>query len=381
MKAIINGRLILENEILEKKAIVFDEKIIHIGENEDIKNYELEEIIDAKNAYVCPGFIDIHIHGSGGRDTMEGSIEALEVISRTILKNGVTSFLPTTMTMEIPKIRKAMDSISKAMKMDLKGARILGAHMEGPFINAIFKGAQNPQYIIEPDYSLIEGYEDVIKIITLAPEVDKDFEFIKKLKKETDITISMGHTNTDFKTARKAIESGISHATHLFNAMTGLHHREPGAVGAIFSTDITTEFIADKIHINPDLFPLLLKIKGSDQLVFITDSMSAGCMKEGIYDLGGQEVVVDKTSARLKDGTLAGSILKFNEALKNMKENSTLNILELVKMATIVPAKVIKVENEVGSLEVGKKSDIIFIDENFGVERTIVEGQVLYIKK
>ena len=381
MKAIINGRLILENEILEKKVIVFDEKIIHIGENEDIKNYEIEEIIDAKNAYVCPGFIDIHIHGSGGRDAMEGSIEALEVISRTILKNGVTSFLPTTMTMEVPKIRKAMDSISKAMKMDLKGARILGAHMEGPFINAIFKGAQNPQYIIEPDYSLIEGYEDVIKIITLAPEVDKDFEFIKKLKKETNIIISMGHTNTDFKTARKAIESGISHATHLFNAMTGLHHREPGAVGAIFSTDITTEFIADKIHINPDLFPLLLKIKGSDQLVLITDSMSAGCMKEGIYDLGGQAVVVDKTSARLKDGTLAGSILKFNEALKNMKENSTLNILELVKMATIVPAKVIKMENEVGSLEVGKKSDIIFIDENFGVERTIVEGQVLYIKK
>lgn len=379
MKAIVNGRVITENAVLTKKAIIYEEKIIDIIDEDKVDNYKVSEIIDAKGQYISPGFIDIHIHGSGGCDTMDGSIKALQVISRAIARYGVTGFLPTTMTMDKEHIYGAFEVIRALMNIKMEGASVLGCHMEGPFINEKYKGAQNPEYIIKPDFNFIKDYLDIIKIITIAPEKDKDQSFIKNMKNYKEVVISMGHTNATYEEAIKSIEMGVSHAAHIFNAMSPLNHREPGVVGAVFKTNITCEIIADTIHVHPGIFDMLKAIKGMDRLILITDAMRAGCMKEGIYDLGGQEVVVKDNSARLRSGALAGSVLTLNNAVKNMYEHSTLEIFEAVKMASLNPAKVIGIDKHKGSLAIGKDSDIIIFNKDFQVLKTIVSGETLNI--
>ncbi|MCY6484179.1 N-acetylglucosamine-6-phosphate deacetylase [Clostridium aestuarii] len=386
MKAIINGVILTKKELLKDKVIIFDKKIEKIiGIKEFKKNYckyEGIQIIDAKGIYISPGFIDIHIHGAGGCDVMDGDIEAIETISKTICKNGVTSFLPTTMTMSKEQICKALNSIREVMtkeKIDnIYGAKVIGAHMEGPFVSEKFKGAQNSKYIMKPDYSFIEKYTDVIKIITLAPEEDNNHKFIKKVKKNTEIILSMGHSNACYEEAMKAIKDGITQTTHTFNAMKPLHHREPGVVGAALESDIYCELIADKIHVHPGIFNILLKVKEKEKIVLITDCMKAGNLNEGEYELGGQKVIVKNGSAKLENGTLAGSILKLNEAVRNIYENTDLSINEVINMVSLNPAKILKMYNEKGSVEVGKDADLILIDKNFDVKMTIVEGKIVY---
>lgn len=377
MKAIVNGKIITEAAVLLNSVILFEDKIVDVVNEDEIINYKDLEIIDAKGQYVSPGFIDIHIHGSGSCDTMDGNMEALKVISRTIAKNGVTGFLPTTMTMSKEYIYGAFQVIKAAMNSTMEGATVLGCHMEGPFINEKYKGAQNPEHIIEPSFDFIKDYLDIIKIITIAPEKDENHKFITKMNEYSEIVISMGHTNATYEEAMKSIEMGISHATHLFNAMTPLSHRAPGVVGAVLKSNITCEIIADTIHVHPGVFDMLNTIKGKDKMVLITDAMRAGCMKEGNYDLGGQEVIVKDNSARLRSGALAGSVLTLNKAVKNMYEHSTLEIYEAVKMASLNPARVIGVDTHKGSLAVGKHSDIIIFDEEFNVSITIIGGKVL----
>lgn len=378
MKAIINGKIITEDGILENSSILFDNKINHIINTDKLNEYDLEKLIDAKGKYVSPGFIDVHIHGSGGSDTMDGGIEDIVKISSTICQNGVTAFLPTTMTMSRDEIYNALECIRECMEMKLKGAKVLGAHLEGPFINEKYKGAQNPKFIQKPNYDFVQDYLDVIKIITLAPEMDENHEFMEKLKAYTDIVLSIGHTNATYEEAVDGIEKGITHATHIFNAMTPLHHRKPGVVGAVLGNDVNCEIIADTVHVHPGLFQLLVNVKGKDRLVLITDSMRAGCMRCGEYDLGGQKVIVDETSARLEDGTLAGSILTLNVALKNMYKHTNLKIHELVKMASLNGARELKIDNLKGSLKEGKDADITIFDSKFDVYLTIVEGKTVY---
>lgn len=380
MKAIINGKIILEDRVLENSVILFDKNIRSIISTEKFKKTSVDniEIIDAKGNFVSPGLIDIHIHGSGGHDAMDGSLEDIDIISKSISEHGVTSFLPTTMTMDKAKIYKALDAVKIAMQSKLKGAKVLGAHMEGPFISEKYKGAQKKDFILKPDVNFIEGYEEVIKIITLAPEEDKDFNFIKRVKQNTNIVLSMGHTNSNYKAAIEAIKCGITHATHTFNAMTPLNHREPGVVGAIMNSDVSAELIADKIHINPAIFPILLKLKGKDKVVLITDSMRAGCMKDGISELGGQKVIVKNNAARLANGTLAGSILTLEKAVKNVYENTDLELYEAVALASLNPAKVLNIHEYKGSIKQGKNADFTLFDKNFEVMQTIVEGSAVY---
>lgn len=268
MRAIVNGRIITEDDLLENRVVIFDKKILEIVDEGKLKNFNLEEIIDAEENYICPGLIDLHIHGAGGKDTMDAEIESIKIISNTICKNGVTAFLPTTMTMSKEKIYNAFNVIRKCMNLDLGGAKVIGAHMEGPFLNENYKGAQKADYIIKPYFDFIKGFEDVIKIITLAPEQDENNEFIKKVKKETNIVLSIGHSNATYEEAIFSIENGVNHATHIFNAMTPLNHRQPGVVGAIFGTDISCELIADKIHVHKGVFNILLKVKGKDKNYF-----------------------------------------------------------------------------------------------------------------
>ncbi|MCB2305913.1 N-acetylglucosamine-6-phosphate deacetylase [Clostridium estertheticum] len=383
MKAIINGKIIMKDRIIYNSVIVFDLKIIGIIDNDNFHQYKEEcreeiNVIDAKGRFVSPGFIDIHIHGSGGYDTMDATKKALKIIGNTIAENGVTGYLPTTMTMDDASIYKALDVVREEMGIETRGAKILGVHVEGPFINEKYKGAQKANNIVKPDYDIIKDYLDIIKIITLAPEKDIDHSFIKKVKANSKITLSIGHSDASFEEAMKAIDDGISHATHIFNAMTPFNHRKPGIVGAIFTSDISCELIADLIHVHPAIFNILINLVHTDRMVLITDSMRAGCIKSGVSELGGQKVIVKNGAARLEDGTLAGSVLTLNKAILNMLRNSDLKIYDVVAMATINPAKVINMDNKKGSLEIGYDADIAIFNDDIDVSFTIVEGKIVY---
>lgn len=376
------GKIILENEVLENKVLIFNDKIVDILDEEDLEKmgstHKIKQIIDAHGKYISPGFIDIHIHGSGGKDTMDGELAGLKIISETIAKNGVTAFLPTTMTMEKQKIYKALDTVRLAMKDNIKGAKILGAHMEGPFISEKYKGAQKKDYILKPSFEFIENYIDIIKIISMAPEEDFEFKFIKEVKNNSDIVLSMGHTNSDYETAMEAVRAGVSNATHTFNAMTALNHRRPGVVGAVLASNISFELIADTIHIHPAMFQILLNAKGKDKMILITDSMRAGCMNNGDWELGGRKVIVANNSARLTDGTLAGSVLTLNKAVFNMLKYTDLEIYEAVALASINPAKLINIDRTKGSIKIGKDADLIIFDEELKVDLSILEGKIIY---
>ncbi|EGC91229.1 N-acetylglucosamine-6-phosphate deacetylase [Turicibacter sp. HGF1] len=373
MKAIINGKIILNDSIMEQKIILFEDKILDI--TDDLPDQV--DIIDAKGAYVGAGLIDIHIHGAGGADVMDANDDTIETISQLLVKFGVTSFLPTTMTMSQEKIECALNQIRIGMNGHYKGAKVLGCHLEGPFISETYKGAQNKAFIQKPNMTWIEPFQDVIKLITLAPEVDEGYEFIKAMKLKTDIKLSMGHTSTTFAKAKEAIQLGISHATHTFNGMSGFNHREPGAVGAILMSDVSAELIADKIHVNPQIFEWFYRVK-SGNIVLITDSMRAGCMPDGVYDLGGQEVIVENGSARLRTGSLAGSVLTLNKAVRNFYEETTLSLPAVYQLASLNAARSIGVEDCKGSIEIGKDADLVIWDEALEALVTIVEGKIVY---
>jgi len=379
MKAIINGRIVLPKEIVENKILVFD-----VGKIIDIADVvpENAEIIDAIGHLVAPGFVDVHIHGSMGADVMDKTTDAIEKIATCITKNGTTSFLPTTMTMGKADIYKSLEAIKMLQGKKISGgAEVLGAHLEGPFINVTYKGAQNEAFIVAPDAKWIFDYADVIKLITYAPEVDPELTFTKKVKSETNATLSIGHSSATYDQAKEAIECGCSHVTHLFNAMPPLHHREPGLIAAALTTDVFTELIADKVHVNQQLFQFILNNKGCERVVLITDSMRAGCMKDGIYDLGGQNVQVSEGIARLEeDGTLAGSVLTLNQGVRNFYENTNATLFEAIHMASLNPATSINLADRKGSLELGKDADIILLDEEFTCHMTFVNGELVYEK-
>lgn len=376
MKAIINSRLVLKDRIVENKVLLFDEKILSI--QEDGESIEGAEIIDAKGSYVAPGFIDIHIHGAFGYDAMDWDPETINHIREGLCRYGVTGFLPTTMSMDAGSIKTALKHIAASMKEEHPGARVLGAHLEGPFISLHRKGAHAPEHIVKGDYELIRDYLEVIKIITIAPEAEGNLAFVHRMHEHPQISLSIGHSNATYEEAMEAIEAGIKSATHLFNAMSGMNHREPGVVGAVLNSDIYCELIADNIHVHPAVYRIVAKAKGSDKLILITDAMRAACMKQGTYNLGGQVVQVDENSARLQDGTLAGSILRLNEAVRNMKNSTGLPLNEIINMVTLNPAKLIGLDQQMGSLEQGKKADMVIFDEDINIQAVIMNGKLSF---
>lgn len=380
MKCIINGIIITPNSLLKNKALIFDKKILDIIDEDLVNKNNFSEIIDAKGNYISPGFIDIHIHGSGGKDVMNGDLDSLKTISKVIASKGTTSFLPTTMTMSKEKIYTALNCIKSCMYKNIGGAKVLGANVEGPFISAKFKGAQNENFILKPDFNFIEPFKDIIKLMTIAPEEDTNLEFIKKVIKHTNINLSIGHSNANYEKTIEAINLGINHATHFFNGMPPFHHRNPGIIGAIFnSNSVSVEVIADTIHVHKETLKMLLNIKGKDKVILITDSMEAGCMHDGIWELGGQKVIVKNNSAHLETGSLAGSILTLNKAVKNILDCTTLTLNEAVNLASLNPAKELNIDYQKGSLEINKDSDIIIFDKNLDIKLTIVEGNTVFI--
>lgn len=377
LKAIINAKIVFEDNIADDLVVVYDEHISQIITQDELMQFDNIETIDVNGAYLSSGFIDIHIHGSGGADTMDATNEALQTISKTILSTGTTSFLATTMTMSKEKIVNALENISdNTDKVD--GAKIVGVHMEGPYINIAMCGAQDINYIQKPSFDIIDKYSNIIKMITLAPEIENGYEFIREIReKYPHIILSIGHSKANYEETVNGFESGISHATHLGNAMSGFHHRDPGVLGATLNSDITCDVIADLIHTHKATLELFWKAK-KDKLMLITDAMRAGCMKYGEYDLGGQRVRVEDGRATLGDGRLAGSVLKLNIALKNMKENTSMSLIDVIKSVTSIPAKKLGLNS--GRIEVGLSADMVVFDESFDILMTIVDGDIKYTK-
>ena len=380
MKAIINGRIVTPESVVEGKVLVYDEKIQGIVETAPAG----AEVIDAQGGYVIPGLVDMHIHGYLGEDASDGSYEGLKIMAEGVAKNGVTSFLPTTMTVSYDELRKAFSLIRKGMEesrsADWKGAAIVGANAEGPFINISKKGAQAGEHVRVGDPDFLKKFIDVIRVFTIAPEVEGNMDCIREMAKDTDVLISMGHTAANFDQAQAAIEAGVRHVTHLFNAQTGLLHRDPGVVGAaLLDSRVSTELIADTFHIHKGLFQLVANVKG-EKLVLITDCTRAGGLEDGEYTLGGQPIFVKGIECRLADGTIAGSVLKLNEAVRNVLANTDLPVNKVVNMASLTPATRIGLGDTKGSLEAGKDADIAIVDEAFNVQRTILAGRTIYEK-
>ena len=378
MKAIINGKIILTDRVVEGMALIYTDKIEGVVSADKIPAGA--EVIDADGGFVAPGLIDIHIHGYLGRDVCDGEEESIRTISGGLLGNGVTAYLPTTMTVDMKVIKKALE-VCRSLKEESRawnGAQILGCHAEGPFISEAKKGAQDPKYILKPDAKFVKEYADIIKIITLAPETDTaDFAAIREIRRDTDVLISMGHTSSDYETAKGGVAAGVGHVTHLFNAMTPLAHRAPGVVTAALDSDVSCELIADTFHVLPCFYDILWKLKGR-KLCFITDCLPAGGLPYGEYTLGGSKIVYNDIVCRLPDGTVAGSVLGLNKGVWNVYTNSNIPLHECVNGASLNPATAIGVADRKGSLETGKDADIIITDKEFGVKKTIIAGVVKY---
>ena len=381
MIAIKNGKVILENEVVLGKAVLFTDKIVGIVDEAEIPADA--EVIDAEGGYVSPGFIELHIHGYLSKDVCDASEESLRIISKGLLGNGVTGYLPTTMTVDMAVIKGALEACRALMPEtrtpEFDGSEILGVHAEGPFISESKKGAQDPKYILKPDADFVKEYSDVIRVITLAPEEDDaDFSAIKRITTETDVVVSMGHTSADYETAVAGVKAGVRHATHLFNAMTPLTHRGPGVVGAALNCDeVSTELIVDTHHVNAALFDTVYKLKGR-KLCIITDCLPAGGLPEGEYTLGGAKIIYKNDLCRLEDGTIAGSVLKLNKGVWNVYNNSKIPLHECVNCASLNPATTLGIQDKKGSIKEGKDADLVILDNEFNVRKTIIGGKIKY---
>ncbi len=378
MKAIINGKIILKDRIVESCALLYSDVIEDIVPMDQVPADV--EVIDAEGGYISPGLIDLHIHGYLGCDVCDATEESIRTISQGLLGNGVTGYLPTTMTVDMAVIRRALE-VCRNLKEESKhwnGSAILGCHAEGPFISESKKGAQDPKYILKPDAAFVKEYADIIGIITLAPETDtEDFAAIREICRDTDVVVSMGHTSSDYDTAMASVNAGVSHVTHLFNAMTALSHRAPGVVTAALNSDVSVELIVDTFHVDKCFYDLLWKVKGR-KLCFITDCLPAGGLPYGEYTLGGAKIIYRDIVCRLEDGTVAGSVLHLNHGVWNVYKNSNIPLYECVNCASLNPATVIGVADRKGSLEVGKDADIVITDQDFEVKKTIIAGEMKY---
>lgn len=330
--------------------------------------------------YLIPGMIDMHIHGAKDADVMDGSPAALKTIREALAAEGATAFLATTMTESSERIEAALTAVQHEMQTQeaQEGAEILGVHLEGPFISSDKMGAQNGGFIQAPSAVVLDQWIQKtgvrVALVTLAPENPGASELIQYCV-DNHIVASIGHSKASFDCAKAAFDTGISHCTHLYNAMTGFNHREPGVAAAVLSDErVLAELIVDGVHVHPAICELTLKVKGLAHLALVTDAMRAKCMPDGEYSLGGQAVFVKDGAARLSDGVLAGSVLTMNRALANLLKFTGCSIEEAVQLTATNPAKQLDVYDRKGSIEVGKEADLVLLDAEYAVVETWCRG-------
>jgi len=395
--AIEDGRIITPFHVIEDGVVlVEDGKISDVRSKEKVKIPRNADIIDASGKIVVPGFIDIHTNGGGGRSLIEGTYEAIDEASKFFAKHGTTGFLSTLFGSK-EEVLKATVAAKIAMEKGTVGAKVLGIQLEGPSFNPKKLGVFLPEWFRPPD---IDEFEQImlesgnaVKIITIAPELEGAIDFIKYITKR-GVVASVGHSYATYAQVLEGIEAGISHACHTYNAMRGFHHREPGVVGAVLSCDeLTAELVADGLHAHPVAMRILVRNKGVDKVILVTDSVEVAGLPEGEYEWRGRKVIVKGGKCVLprppvtsglagtpqeEQVTFAGSILTMNIAVKTMVELAGASLKEAIRMATINPAERIGLGGKKGSLEVGKDADVSILDEKFNVCMTLVSGRTVY---
>ncbi|NLJ69936.1 MAG: N-acetylglucosamine-6-phosphate deacetylase [Clostridiaceae bacterium] len=341
------------------------------------------EIRDFSNFSIAPGLVDTHIHGFISHDFMDLNGAGVLEICKQLPSAGVTSFLPTTLTDSIENIETACRIIADNASLS-DGAKIQGIYLEGPFFTEKFKGAQNPQFFLDPDLALFDRWQiaanGLIKKIALAPERKGSIDFIKALNKQK-VVVALGHSDANYAEAVDAVEAGAEVFVHLYNGMSGLHHRNPGMVGACFNTDNSVaELICDGHHVHPGAAQIAIRIKTTDRVALITDSMRAGGMPEGDYTLGEFPVKSKDGAVRLTDGSdsLAGSCLKLIDAVNNVIDWGIATPQEAIKMATLIPAKSSGIADVCGRISKGCPADYIVLDQNMKLQATYVDGINVY---
>ena len=364
--------IILEDRVLENFYMQVEDGKIKSFSKEEPETYEnLGQII-------APGLVDTHIHGYHGEDIMNAKKGALEIISKGLLEMGVTSFLPTTLTDSTERLNEACKVIGQEYK-DVTGAKIRGVFLEGPFFTEKYKGAQNEKYMSDPDIEKLKKWKELsdglVNKIAIAPERKGVIDFIHKAN-AMGVAVALGHSDATYEDAMNAVEEGANIFIHTYNGMNGLHHRNPGMVGAAMNSDAISELICDGHHVNPASANVLMNAKGRDKIALITDCMSAGGMADGDYKLGEFDVIVENGTARLKEGgNLAGSILKLKDAVKNVVDWQIADVFEAIQMASLIPAKSVGIDNVCGKLKVGYDADFIVLDEDLDLKATYLNGQ------
>ena len=377
-----NAKLVLENKLINGSILIFENKIEKIfTDNDNLSEFTFDEVIDLEGKYLGPAFIDVHTHGADGSDAMDGSEEALRKISSYLVQEGTANFLATTLTSSKEILKDILKVVANLQNKNIEGANIFGVHMEGPYFSPVCKGAQNDKYMKSARISEIEEYlsvkEGLVKLFSISPHNQENLEAIKYLVDKGVIT-SVGHSAASYEDVMRAVDYGLSHATHTFNGMKEFAHREPGVVGAVFNSDnIIAEILFDKIHVHPEAVRTLIKIKGVDKVVCITDSMSATGLAEGKYKLGELDVNVKDGQARLvSNNALAGSVLRMDIAFKNLIELGY-SVTDAFKMTSTNAAKEFKLNT--GILKEDKDADLVVLDKDYKVCMTVVKGKIKFI--
>ena len=377
MKHVRNVNVYVEGRGIVNTSLSFEKRIVKIGESLG------EEISLPENVVVVPGFIDQHIHGAGGADFMDGEGSTLETISKTLAEEGTVAYLATTVSASREKTKRALQSVKEYREQGKgKGSEVIGVHLEGPFIGLKYKGGMNESHIIPFDESLlqewIEDSGNCVKIVTYAPEKDNAYAILRSLTKK-GIVPSVGHSEATCGQITDALSNGLKSVTHTYNAQSPLHHREIGVVGSALLTDeLYCELIADKIHVSVPAMQLLLKCKPKDKIILITDSMRAKGIGEGVSEIGEQKVIVKNGEARLENGTLAGSVLRMNVAIRNLVKDMGVAFTDAVDFATKNPAKALGIDSDYGTIAEGKKASFAILDKEYNVVMTIVNGEIMY---
>lgn len=371
-----DGRILTSGGVLEGHELVVAEGRIQALRIPDGRD---GEALDAQGLWVAPGLIDIHVHGALGCDVMDATAPALATVARFLAQHGVTSWLPTTMSASREAIDAAIANVV-ACPQPQDGAQHLGVHVEGPYLHRRYRGAQAAEVLRPPDPEEYDAWlqSGVVRLITLAPELP-GADRLMAAGRRVGVEFAIGHSGADYDTVLQAADRGLRQATHTFNGMAGLHHRQPGTLGAVLDDGrIFAQLIGDGLHVHPAVVRLLLRAKGRERVILISDAMRATGLGDGDFELGGQAVTVREGEARAADGALAGSTVTLDEVLRRVMRYADLTLPQALPMASTVPAAAMGLTGRKGTLQVGADADIILLDDDARVQLTLVGGRVVH---